>query len=175
MGAEKTIVLTTFGQGETVERISVSVFDVESNGCSRSASNYCKTINSLELKDGTWIFARIAGEHAQFTIKRLVPVRTPFRELIPQLDDRYIQKFMREVDSLDLAMALKGTDSKVQDKIFRNMSKRGAGMLKEDMEFMSPVRMSDVEARQEKLADIIQNLEAEEEIVISNPEDELIN
>ncbi|GHU15502.1 hypothetical protein FACS1894163_02430 [Spirochaetia bacterium] len=64
--AEKTIVITTFGQGDTVERISVSLFDVESNGGSSGARNYCKAINKLELKDDAWVFARITGEHEQY-------------------------------------------------------------------------------------------------------------
>jgi flagellar motor switch protein FliG len=65
-------------------------------------------------------------------------------EDIVLLGDRDIQKVLREVDSQELAKALKSVDTEVQDKIFRNMSKRAAGMLKEDMEFMGPVRLKDV-------------------------------
>ena len=61
-------------------------------------------------------------------------------EDIVLLDDRSIQKVLREVDGQEIAKALKGVDGEVQEKIFKNMSKRAATMLKEDMEFMGPVR-----------------------------------
>jgi flagellar motor switch protein FliG len=175
MVVEKSIVLTAFGQGESVERISVSLFDIESNGCSSGARNYCRTINKLRLKDDDWVFARIANEYAEYTLRELLPVKSTFAELIVRLDDRCMQRYLREVDSQDLAMALKGTDSTVQDKIFRNMSKRAEGMLKEDIEFMGPVRMSVVEERQEKLADIIRNLDATMEIVLPDPDEKLVD
>jgi flagellar motor switch protein FliG len=96
-------------------------------------------------------------------------------EDIVMLDDRAIQKVMREVDSQELAKALKAVDSEVQDKIFRNMSKRAANMLKEDMEYMGPVRMKDVEEAQQKIVSIIRHLEDQGEIVISRGEgDELV-
>ena len=96
-------------------------------------------------------------------------------EDIVMLDDRSIQKVMREVDSQELAKALKSVDTEVQDKIFRNMSKRAASMLKEDMEYMGPVRLKDVEESQQKIVSIIRHLEDTGEIVIARAgEDELV-
>ncbi|MDR1949647.1 MAG: flagellar motor switch protein FliG [Spirochaetaceae bacterium] len=96
-------------------------------------------------------------------------------EDIVMLDDRSIQKVMREVDSQELAKALKSVDTEVQDKIFRNMSKRAAGMLKEDMEYMGPVRLKDVEEAQQKIVSIIRHLEDTGEIVVARSgEDELV-
>jgi flagellar motor switch protein FliG len=96
-------------------------------------------------------------------------------EDIVMLDDRAIQKVMREVDSQELAKALKSVDTEVQDKIFRNMSKRAAGMLKEDMEYMGPVRLKDVEEAQQKIVSIIRHLEDNGEIVVARAgEDELV-
>jgi flagellar motor switch protein FliG len=96
-------------------------------------------------------------------------------EDIVMLDDRAIQKVMREVDSQELAKALKSVDTEVQDKIFRNMSKRAAGMLKEDMEYMGPVRLKDVEEAQQKIVSIIRHLEDNGEIVVARSgEDELV-
>jgi flagellar motor switch protein FliG len=96
-------------------------------------------------------------------------------EDIVMLDDRAIQKVMREVDSQELAKALKSVDTEVQDKIFRNMSKRAAGMLKEDMEFMGPIRLKDVEEAQQKIVSIIRHLEDTGEIVVARSgEDELV-
>ncbi len=96
-------------------------------------------------------------------------------EDIVMLDDRAIQKVLREVDTQELAKALKSVDTEVQDKIFRNMSKRAASMLKEDMEFMGPVRLKDVEEAQQKIVSTIRRLEDGGEIVIARSgEDELV-
>jgi flagellar motor switch protein FliG len=96
-------------------------------------------------------------------------------EDIVMLDDKAIQKVMREVDGQELAKALKSVDQEVQDKIFRNMSKRAAGMLKEDMEFMGPVRLKDVEEAQQKIVSIIRRLEDAGDIVVARAgEDELV-
>ena len=83
------------------------------------------------------------------------------------LDDRAIQRVLRDVDNNDLAIALKGSNEEVQNAIFNNMSKRLAVMIKEDMDFMGPVRMKDVEEAQQKIVNIIRKLEDSGEIVIS--------
>lgn len=83
------------------------------------------------------------------------------------LDDRAIQRVLRDVDNSDLSMALKGANEQVQAAIFKNMSSRLASMIKEDMEFMGPVRMKDVEEAQQKIVNIIRKLEDSAEIVIS--------
>lgn len=83
------------------------------------------------------------------------------------LDDRAIQRVLRDVDNNDLAVALKGANEEVQNAVFNNMSKRLAVMIKEDMEFMGPVRMKDVEEAQQKIVNTIRKLEDSGEIVIS--------
>ncbi len=93
-------------------------------------------------------------------------------EDIVMLDDRSIQKILREVDAQQLAMALKGTGEEVQDKIFRNMSRRAAAMLKEDMEFMGPVRVRDVDEAQSEIVRIVHELEKNGEIVIPRDDGE---
>ncbi|WP_061278534.1 flagellar motor switch protein FliG [Leptospira interrogans] len=91
------------------------------------------------------------------------------------LDDRAIQKVMREVDNSDLAKALKSVDTEVQEKIFKNMSKRAANLLREDMDFMGPIRIKDVEDAQQKIVNIIRKLEDAGEIVVARAgEDELV-
>lgn len=97
-----------------------------------------------------------------------------FEDLI-QLDDRAIQRMLREVETKDLALALKGANPEVQEKIFKNMSERAGGMLKDDMEYMGPVRAKDVQEMQTKIVGIIRALEATGEIIISRGgEDDLI-
>ena len=83
------------------------------------------------------------------------------------LDDRAIQRVLRDVENSDLAIALKGSTEQVQNAIFNNLSKRLAAMIQEDMEFMGPVRMKDVEEAQQKIVNIIRKLEDSAEIIIS--------
>ncbi len=88
-------------------------------------------------------------------------------EDILSLDDKSIQRVLREVDNNELAVALKGSNEEVQNTIFNNLSKRLATMIKEDMDFMGPVRLKDVEEAQQKIVNIIRKLEDSAEIVIS--------
>lgn len=88
-------------------------------------------------------------------------------EDILSLDDKSIQRVLREVDNNELAVALKGANEEVQGIIFNNLSSRLATMIKEDMEFMGPVRLKDVEEAQQKIVNIIRKLEDAAEIIIS--------
>ncbi len=88
-------------------------------------------------------------------------------EDILMLDDRSIQRVLREVENSELAIALKGANEDVQNAIFNNMSTRLSAMIKEDMEYMGPVRMKDVEEAQQKIVNVIRKLEDSGEIVIS--------
>ena len=88
-------------------------------------------------------------------------------EDILSLDDRSIQRVLSEVDNNELAVALKGSNEEVQNLIFSNLSKRLATMIREDMDFMGPVRMKDVEEAQQKIVNIIRKLEDSAEIIIS--------
>ena len=89
-----------------------------------------------------------------------------FEDIIT-LDNRSIQRFLREADNDVLAVALKGANDEVASVIFDNMSKRLAEMITEDMEFMGPVRLRDVEEAQQKIVNTIRKLEDAGEIVIS--------
>lgn len=88
-------------------------------------------------------------------------------EDILTLDNRAIQTVLREVDNSELATALKNANEDVQNCIFANLSSRLAAMIKEDMEYMGPVRLKDVEEAQQKIVNIIRKLEDTGEIVIS--------
>lgn len=88
-------------------------------------------------------------------------------EDIVMLDDVYIQRMLREIDAKDLSLALKGCSEEVANSIYRNQSKRAAASLKEDMEFLGPVRLVDVEKAQQKILNIIRRLEDAGEIIIS--------
>lgn len=88
-------------------------------------------------------------------------------EDILTLDNRAIQTVLRDVDNNELAIALKNANEDVQNCIFNNLSSRLATMIKEDMEYMGPVRLKDVEEAQQKIVNIIRKLEDTGEIVIS--------
>ena len=110
-------------------------------------------IETLDMED-----AELADE-----IKRRMFV---FEDIM-SLDNRSIQRFLREVENNVLAVALKSTTEEVTKIIFTNMSKRLAEMIKEDIEFMGPVRIKDVEEAQQKIVNVIRRLEDAGEIVIS--------
>jgi flagellar motor switch protein FliG len=88
-------------------------------------------------------------------------------EDIAVLDPMAIQAFLREVDSKDLVVALKGTTPEVTEVIFQNMSQRMGETVRSDMDYLHNVRMRDVEEAQQRIVSIIRKLEDEGEIVIS--------
>ena len=97
-----------------------------------------------------------------------------FEDII-RLDDRSLQRVLREVELKELGLALKGATEELRNKFFKNMSKRAAEMLKEDMDFMGPVRVKDVEESQQKIVNAVRSLEEAGEIVIATGgEDELV-
>ncbi|MDR1378962.1 MAG: flagellar motor switch protein FliG [Synergistaceae bacterium] len=97
-----------------------------------------------------------------------------FEDII-RLDDRSLQRVLREVDMKELGLALKGATEELRMKFFKNMSKRAAEMLQEDMEYMGPVRVKDVEESQQKVVNVVRSLEEAGEIIIATGgEDELV-
>ncbi|HBS60029.1 MAG: flagellar motor switch protein FliG [Bacillota bacterium] len=88
-------------------------------------------------------------------------------EDIVLLDDRSLQLVLREIDNKELSLALKAASNEVANKVYKNMSKRAAEMLKEEMEFMGPVRIRDVEEAQQRIVNVIRRLEDAGEIVVA--------
>jgi flagellar motor switch protein FliG len=83
------------------------------------------------------------------------------------VNDKGIQAVPKEVDNDELCLALKTASDALKDKIFNNMSARAADLIKEDMQYMGPVRLSDVEAAQQRVVDVVRRLEDAGEIVIA--------
>jgi len=96
-----------------------------------------------------------------------------FEDLL-SLDDRSVQMVLRNVDSRDLALALKGASEELREKIFRNMSQRAAEALQEDIQLMGRVRRQDVEEAQGRVVDVARRLEESGQIVISRGEDDMV-
>ena len=88
-------------------------------------------------------------------------------EDIRMLDDKSIQRLMKDIDNSEVALALKMASEELKDKFLSNVSTRGAEVIREDMELMGPVRVSDVEAAQQRIVDIVRRLEDSGEIVIT--------
>ncbi len=83
------------------------------------------------------------------------------------VNDKGIQTVLKEIDNNELALALKTASPEMKEKIFANMSERAAQLIKEDMEYMGPVRVSDVEAAQQRIVDVVRRLEDAGEIIIA--------
>ncbi len=97
------------------------------------------------------------------SIRRLMFV---FEDIL-MVNDKGIQSVLKEVDNDELCTALKTASDELREKIFTNMSARAAQLIKEDMEYMGPVRLSDVESAQQRIVDIVRRLEEVGEIIIS--------
>jgi flagellar motor switch protein FliG len=117
----------------------------------------------LEYLDET--NAELAGE-----IRKLMFV---FDDLV-RLDDRSLQRVLREVDSKDLSLAMRGTSEELQDRIYRNQSTRAAQALREEMEIGGPVRLRQVEDAQSRIVNVVRRLEDAEEIVIQRGGEEVL-
>lgn len=102
-------------------------------------------------------------EDTAYEIKRLMFL---FEDII-HIQDKDVQRILKEVDRKDLAFSLKVAEENVKDKIFRNMSERAADLLKEELQFMGPVKLKEVESAQARVVDVIKRLEEQEEITIN--------
>ncbi len=98
-----------------------------------------------------------------YEIKRLMFL---FDDII-NIQDKDIQKILREVDRKDLALSLKIADEKLKEKIFANMSERASDLLKEELQYMGMVKLKEVESAQAKIIDVVKALEESGEIVLS--------
>ncbi len=96
-----------------------------------------------------------------------------FEDII-SLDDSSIQRVVREVDTKDLALALKGSSEEVKNRVLRNISKRAAEILREEMDYMGPVRLREVEEAQQKIVAIIRSLDESGEIILSRGGDDAV-
>ena len=159
-----------------VERVlekKLSSMSAEDYATSGGIESIVEILNSVDRSTEKMIIESLEEEDPELAeeIKKRMFV---FEDIV-LLDDRAIQIVLREVETPELSKALKAVDAEVQDKIYRNMSKRAAQLLKEDMEFMGPVRLKDVEEAQQKIVAVIRKFEEQGEIVVARAgEDELV-
>jgi flagellar motor switch protein FliG len=131
-----------------------------------------EVLNAVEHSIEEEVLAEIEEESAQLAeeIRELMFV---FDDII-NLDDRSIQELLKEVSNEDLTLALKAASDELKEKFFKNMSERAANMIREDLEIMGPVKLSEVEAAQQNIIKIVRRLEAEGRIVIAGKGGEVL-
>ncbi len=129
------------------------------------AKSMASVLNKCNNATAKLILEHIEQKEPQLAaeIKRLMFL---FDDLL-YVDDRGIQRILREVDKKDLALSLKVADEKLKQKIFSNMSERAQEMLKEELQYMGPVRLKEVEAAQTRIVEIVKQLEDQGEIVVA--------
>jgi flagellar motor switch protein FliG len=146
---------------EEIARTEISQ-SMSSMGGSKSMASVLNKCNSATAK---MILEHIEQQDPQLSgeIKRLMFL---FEDLL-YVDDRGIQRILREVDKRELALALKVVDDKLKEKVLRNMSERARDLLREELQYMGPVRLKEVESAQTRIVEIVKQLEDQGEIVIA--------
>jgi len=136
--------------------------------------NYIADVmNHLDRSDEKYIFDELSKKDESLSDE--IRKRMFVFEDITILDDRSIQRFLRDVDIKDLVLAIKGSNQEVTDLIYKNMSQRQAETIKSDLEFLHNVRLRDVEEAQQRIVAVIRRLEEEGElIIIKGGKDEVI-
>jgi hypothetical protein len=149
----KTIVLITRENSEKAIFVSVFLCNTLSE-----ANHFCRFVKRLPLAGEDKLFARRITANVEHSLEKYQPFK--FDDFV-KVDDRLLQFVFRELDAQILAFALNEAKDEVQDKFFRNMSRRAANMLKEDMEFMGPVNETDIENARQVVVDIYDDLALE--------------
>lgn len=127
-------------------------------------------LNVTDRMTNKGILENLEQEDAELVdeIKRLMFV---FDDLL-KLDDKAIQALLKEVENNQWAVALKGASEEIKQRILGNLSQRAADLLKEEMQYLGPVKVSDVEAMQSQIVDVVRRLEDSGEIEVSSGETE---
>lgn len=122
-------------------------------------------LNLMETSSEKAILESMEAENPELAaeIKNLMFV---FEDIV-LLDDRSIQRVLKDVETKDLAIALKAASDEVKDKIYKNVSERVGAMIQEEIEFMGPMRLSDVESGQQRIVETIRRLQDEGQIIVA--------
>mgnify|MGYP000950519099 FL=1 len=128
--------------------------------------NYVADImNNMDRGNEKYIFDELNKKDAKLSDE--IRMRMFIFEDIVTLDSMSIQRFLREVDSKDLVMSIKGSNKEVADVLFSNMSSKMAETIKSELEYTRNVRLRDVEEAQQRIVSVIRRLEEEGELVIA--------
>ncbi len=127
--------------------------------------NVAEILNRIERTTEKTIMSDLE-EHDPELADEISRLMFTFDDIV-YVDDSGIQKALREIESKDLALALKAADEEVANKVYRNMSERARDMIKEEIEFMGPTRLKNVEEAQQKIVGVVRRLEEAGELIIS--------
>lgn len=122
-------------------------------------------LNAVDRATEEEVLAEIEEDSAQMAedIRNLMFVF----EDCKSLDDRGVRELLKEISNEDLTMAMRGANDELKEKFFKNMSERAANMIREELEYMGPTRLSDVEAAQQNIVKVVRRLEGEGKVVIN--------
>jgi flagellar motor switch protein FliG len=153
---------------QQIENVLERQFDTSGHGevsVSGGSKQIAEILNLLDTTTEKRILKSVESEDPDLAveIKNLMFV---FEDIV-LLDDRSVQRLLKEIETKELAIALKAASDELKQKIFGNVSERVVAMIQEEMEFMGPMRLSDVEAAQQKIVEAVRRLEEEGQIVIS--------
>jgi len=168
-----TINPTTISQVEgALKKKLSSVLDAEVRNKTGGVDFLVKVLTNVDRTTEKSIMEQLETADPELAddIKRQMFV---FENLV-QLDDRSMQRVLRDVDSRDLALGLRGGNTSVRDKVFANMSARAAANVREEIESSPPVRLRTIEEAQQRIVDIVRRLEEQEEITVSRGGDDVL-
>jgi flagellar motor switch protein FliG len=128
------------------------------------AKTVAEILNNVDRATEKSILSSMEERNQELTddIKKMMFI---FEDVI-HVEDRSMQRVLKEIDTSELALALKSASEEVQNKVFSNISKRAAELIKEEIEYMGPVRLKDVEEAQQRIVNVVRRLEEEGEVVI---------
>jgi len=160
---------------QELDKIMEQQFSGASNVSQNSMGGFKTAANILNFMDSSIESAIMEsiGEHDQEMQDGISELMFVFENL-NEVDDRGIQALLREISTDVLTLALKGADENIKEKILKNMSKRAAEMLREDMEARGPVRLSEVEAAQKEILSAARRLAEEGEINLGGGGEEFV-
>ena len=151
---------------EMLRKRAGNLLDVDSHQQQESGTDQLVgLLRSIDTQTGKWIIDGI--DEIAPTIGAQVRQQMFMFENIAELDDRSIQRVLREVDQKDLALAMRAATDEVTERLYQNMSSRGAAMLREDIEASGRVRMVVVHEAQGRIVAVVMRLEETDEIVIN--------
>lgn len=121
-------------------------------------------LNSMDRNSERGVF-QVIQENDPYMADEIRKLMFTFDDVV-LVDDRGIQRVLKEVEQKELALAMKAAGPEVAEKLFKNMSERAGGLLKEEIEYLGPVKLRDVEASQQKIVAIVRRLEEAGEIIV---------
>lgn len=131
------------------------------------AKTVAEVLNRVDPTTQKTILNRL-DEHSPSLAEQVRGLMFTFEDLVG-VDDRGLQKIITSVEQRDLVLSLKAASEEVKDKIFRNMSERTASTIKQEIEFLGPVRLKDVEEAQRNVVAVVRRLEEAREVVLTTP------